>query len=61
MSAPADFWSDLEDIFTCIDLATNSGHNLGPSKESSGSRAFCTWGRLLASRKLKPEGLRVFQ
>ena len=35
-SAKASFWPDLEDVFTNIDLAANSGHHLGetfpPSK-----------------------------
>lgn len=38
MSAPADYWPDLEDIFTCIDLAANTGHNLGPEKMPSDLR-----------------------
>jgi len=25
----ADAWPELEDIFTCIDLAANTGHHLG--------------------------------
>src|SRR6266700_5945534 len=29
-TAGAQFWPELEDIFTCIDLSANSGHNLGP-------------------------------
>lgn len=29
-TAEAKFWPELEDIFTCIDLSANSGHNLGP-------------------------------
>ncbi len=28
-TAEAKFWPELEDIFTCIDLSANSGHNLG--------------------------------
>ena len=28
-SAKAEYWPDLEDIFTCIDLSANTGHNLG--------------------------------
>jgi NAD-dependent SIR2 family protein deacetylase len=28
-SADAKFWPELEDIFTCIDLSANTGHNLG--------------------------------
>jgi hypothetical protein len=27
--AAGDKWPDLEDIFTCVDLAANSGHHLG--------------------------------
>jgi hypothetical protein len=37
-SAPADYGPDLEDIFTCIDLAANSGHNLGPDEIPSDLR-----------------------
>jgi hypothetical protein len=29
-TAGAQFWPELEDIFTCIDISANSGHNLGP-------------------------------
>lgn len=29
-TAGAQFWPELEDIFTCIDLSANTGHNLGP-------------------------------
>jgi hypothetical protein len=28
-TAEAKFWPELEDIFTCIDLSANTGHNLG--------------------------------
>jgi hypothetical protein len=28
--ADAKYWPNLEDMFTCIDLAANSGHHLGP-------------------------------
>jgi len=28
-TAGADTWPELEDIFTCVDLSANSGHNLG--------------------------------
>jgi len=28
-SAKAQFWPELEDIFTCIDLSANTGHHLG--------------------------------
>src|SRR4051812_23284497 len=37
-SAGAQFWPELEDIFTCIDLAANSGHNLGPKFSPSALR-----------------------
>lgn len=29
-TAGARFWPELEDIFTCLDLSANTGHNLGP-------------------------------
>lgn len=29
-SAKAQFWPELEDIFTCVDLSANTGHHLGP-------------------------------
>src|SRR5260370_2635010 len=28
-SAKARYWTDLEDLFTCVDLSANSGHHLG--------------------------------
>jgi hypothetical protein len=28
--AGAKYWPSLEDIFTCVDLSSNSGHHLGP-------------------------------
>ena len=31
--ASAKFWPVLEDLFTCVDLAANSGHHLGPQYE----------------------------
>jgi hypothetical protein len=34
-TAGAQFWPELEDIFTCIDLSANTGHNLGPRFSSS--------------------------
>lgn len=37
-TAPAVYWPDLEDIFTCIDLSANTGHNLGPTKMPSDLR-----------------------
>lgn len=33
--AKAKYWPDLEDIFTCIDLSANTGHNLGATYESA--------------------------
>jgi hypothetical protein len=36
--AKPDYWPDLEDIFTCIDLAANTGHNLGFTFPPSGLR-----------------------
>jgi hypothetical protein len=30
-TAKAKFWPALEDIFTCVDLSSNSGHHLGPN------------------------------
>lgn len=32
------FWPDLEDIFTCLDMAANTGHNLGPADKPSDLR-----------------------
>lgn len=29
--AKAKYWPELEDLFTCVDLSANSGHNLGSS------------------------------
>lgn len=37
ISAHADFWPRLEDIFTCIDLAANTGHHLGSGQHYSPS------------------------
>lgn len=37
-TAKADKWPDLEDIFTCVDLAANSGHYLGSSFKPSDLR-----------------------
>ncbi|HZQ20312.1 MAG TPA: hypothetical protein VFA90_16490 [Terriglobales bacterium] len=34
-SAGAKFWPELEDIFTCIDLSANTGHNLGSEFSAS--------------------------
>lgn len=33
ISAAARYWPDLEDVFTCIDLAANTGHHLGSKDE----------------------------
>src|SRR3989442_6248580 len=33
VSASADYWPDLEDLFTCVDMSANSGHHLGPDFE----------------------------
>jgi hypothetical protein len=30
-SAKAKHWPELEDLFTCVDLSANTGHNLGPT------------------------------
>ncbi len=30
-TAGARYWPSLEDIFTCVDLSSNSGHHLGPN------------------------------
>jgi hypothetical protein len=44
--AKHSYWPDLEDIFTCIDLAANTGHNLGfefpPSELRKVRRALIT-------------------
>lgn len=37
-SAGARFWPELEDIFTCLDLSANTGHNLGPTYKPSDLR-----------------------
>src|SRR5262245_33138916 len=29
ISAQSQFWPDLEDLFTCVDLSANTGHHLG--------------------------------
>jgi len=34
-TADAKFWPELEDIFTCIDLSANTGHNLGSQFSAS--------------------------
>ena len=38
MSAKARFWPYLEDIFTSVDLAANTGHHLGPNYSPSDLR-----------------------
>src|ERR1022692_1916028 len=37
-SAKAEFWPTLEDVFTNIDLAANSGHHLGADHTPSALR-----------------------
>jgi hypothetical protein len=37
-SAKARFWPNLEDVFTNIDLAANTGHHLGPTHAPSSLR-----------------------
>jgi hypothetical protein len=49
-TAPAQFWPQLEDIFTCIDLSANSGHHLGPNLSPSELR---TVRRALISRIIR--------
>lgn len=29
--AQSKYWPALEDLFTCIDMAANTGHHLGPA------------------------------
>jgi hypothetical protein len=45
-SAPAKYWPNLEDIFTCIDMAANTGHHLcfdfPPSRLRTVRRALLT-------------------
>lgn len=48
--ADARFWPELEDLFTCIDLAANSGHYLGPQYEPARLR---TVRRALIARIIK--------
>lgn len=38
-ASTADFWPELEDIFTCVDLSANTGHHLGPNYSPSTLRA----------------------
>src|ERR1035441_3765147 len=38
VSAKAKFWPNLEDVFTNIDLAANTGHHLGPTHAPSDLR-----------------------
>jgi hypothetical protein len=37
-TAGARYWPELEDIFTCVDLSANTGHNLGPTYRASDLR-----------------------
>ncbi|MEQ8442092.1 MAG: hypothetical protein RIM33_08610 [Alphaproteobacteria bacterium] len=37
-AANPEAWPDLEDVFTMVDLAANTGHNLGPDWSSSDLR-----------------------
>jgi hypothetical protein len=48
-SAKARFWPNLEDVFTNIDLAANTGHHLGPTHAPSGLR---TTRRVLLARMI---------
>jgi hypothetical protein len=48
-SAKADYWPKLEDVFTNIDLAANSGHHLGPNYSPSALR---TARRVLLARMM---------
>lgn len=34
-ASAADFWPELEDIFTCVDLSANTGHHLGSNYSPS--------------------------
>jgi hypothetical protein len=44
-SAKAKFWPNLEDVFTNIDLAANTGHRLGPTYSTRGSSEWSILGR----------------
>jgi hypothetical protein len=35
INAKAKYWPELEDVFTCIDLSANTGHNLGAEYNSA--------------------------
>lgn len=48
-SAKARFWPNLEDVFTNIDLAANTGHHLGPKHAPSSLR---TTRRVLLARMM---------
>lgn len=48
-SAKARFWPNLEDVFTNIDLAANTGHHLGPNHAPSSLR---TTRRVLLARMM---------
>jgi hypothetical protein len=48
-SAKAKFWPNLEDVFTNIDLAANTGHHLGPTYSPSRLR---TTRRVLLARMM---------
>src|SRR5579871_2300465 len=48
-SAKARFWPNLEDVFTNIDLAANTGHHLGPKHSPSSLR---TTRRVLLARMM---------
>lgn len=49
-AAEAIFWPNLEDVFTNIDLAANTGHHLGPTHSPSDLR---TTRRVLLSRMIR--------
>jgi hypothetical protein len=49
ISAKARFWPNLEDLFTNIDLAANTGHHLGPDYAPARLR---TMRRLLLARMM---------
>jgi NAD-dependent SIR2 family protein deacetylase len=39
IAAGHQFWPELEDIFTCLDMSANTGHNLGPKDTPSDLRS----------------------
>lgn len=49
-TAKAKFWPSLEDVFTNIDLAANTGHHLGPHNAPSDLR---TTRRVLLARMIQ--------